>query len=102
MEYLSTKGPVRNWITFEDIATMSPYPCCFEEHPWFEENGAPFFDWCRHRYTHPQSGEAVLVIWDESESAEVWDQLSKLREQKRCVVVGPHSLNNCSGMPVAA
>jgi hypothetical protein len=53
------------WWTPEDIATLSPHPCCFDE-PCPQtmpnmEGFRPFFEWCRSRFTSPESGKALLV-----------------------------------------
>jgi len=53
------------WWTPDDIAALSPHPCYFE--PPCPETGRdmegfrPFFEWCRSRFTNPESGTALLV-----------------------------------------
>jgi hypothetical protein len=53
------------WWTLEDIATLSPHPCCFEtscpETSLDMEGFRTFFEWCRSRFTSPESGTALLV-----------------------------------------
>src|SRR5512143_3749894 len=53
------------WWTPEDIAALSPHPCCFETpSPTTKqatEEFRPFFEWCRSRFTNPESGTALLV-----------------------------------------
>jgi hypothetical protein len=53
------------WWTPEDVAALSPHPCCFEPpspktRPDME-GFRPFFEWCRSRFTSPESGTALLV-----------------------------------------
>src|SRR5208337_1342115 len=51
------------WWTPEDIAALSPHPCCFES-PGTRpdmEGFRPYFEWCRSRFTSPESGTALLV-----------------------------------------
>ena len=53
------------WWTPEDIAALSPHLCCFDE-PCPKTRSdmevfRPFFDWCRSRFTSPESGTALLV-----------------------------------------
>jgi hypothetical protein len=62
VEWLGSDGPVRYWWTEEDIATSSPYPCCFDRFPNFWENPPPpFYAWCRSRYMDPLKGSARVV-----------------------------------------
>ena len=53
------------WWTPEDIAALSPHPCCFDEpSPKTKserEQFMPFFEWCRSRFISLESGTALLV-----------------------------------------
>jgi hypothetical protein len=52
----------RLWWTSEDIPTVSPYPCCFEDGKIPDvQVYRPFFEWCRFRFTNPESGTAQLI-----------------------------------------
>jgi hypothetical protein len=57
---------INTWWSPEDIATVSPHLCCFKR-PTKEtmhdfDKFHPFFEWCRSRFTSPESGTALLVV----------------------------------------
>ena len=66
----------RIWWTPDDVSDLSPYPCCLDddnppelwEHILFDE-------WCRSRFTSPESGTAQLVDIRKPEEAGLWDSL---------------------------
>src|SRR5258708_6043669 len=60
VERYSFAGPVRLWWTSEDIYDVCPYPTV----DWWalrDESFLPFAEWCRARYTSPDTGLALLV-----------------------------------------
>jgi hypothetical protein len=60
VERYSFKGPVYLWWTPENVYDACPYPTV----DWMtlhEESFLPFAEWCRERYTSPDSGRALLV-----------------------------------------
>jgi hypothetical protein len=60
VERYSFKGPAYLWWTPEDVYEACPYPTV----DWMtlhEEDYLPFAEWCRERYTSPDSGRALLV-----------------------------------------
>lgn len=101
-EFVTVKVPSRLWWTPEDIETISPHACCFNEHQWMADDCAAFCNWCYHRYTHPSSGTAFMVVWEKSDGAEVWPLLEQLREQKRCVAFSSYGSNKSAANPAAA
>lgn len=87
-EYISIKGPYRLWVTSENLAEASPFPCCFEELPWFDEGYKDFFQWCRSRYTASATGIAKLVDIHDVPEETIRTSLGFLRTNRRCVSVG--------------
>jgi hypothetical protein len=87
-EYISIKGPYRLWVTSENLAEASPFPCCFEEFPWFDEAYKHFFQWCRSRYTAPDTGIAKLIDIHDVPEETIRASLGFLRTNHRCVSVG--------------
>jgi hypothetical protein len=76
-EYLSVKGPFRLWWTAEDISALSPYKFDRGHHfAWFEPEFAPFFQWCRARFTDPRSGTAKLVSIPEEKRTGLREHMS--------------------------
>ena len=60
IERYSFAGPVYLWWTSENLYDVCPYPSV----DWFalrEESFLPFAEWCRARYTSPDTGRALLV-----------------------------------------
>jgi hypothetical protein len=60
VERYSLKGPVNLWWTSENIYDVCPYPTV----DWWALRDAsflPFAEWCRERYTSPDTGVAFLV-----------------------------------------
>jgi len=60
IERYSFKGPVYLWWTPENLYEACPYPTV----DWMtlhEESFLLFAEWCRERYTSPNSGRAFLV-----------------------------------------
>ncbi len=88
-EYLSSKGPYRLWWTPDDIAQTSPFPCCFEDHPWGEEDRIEFFKWCRSIHTDELNGTARMVDPRGADLGVVARSLVTARVVHRSVCVGP-------------
>jgi len=60
VERYSFKGPIYLWWTPENFYDACPYPTV----DWMtlhEESFLPLAEWCRERYTSPDSGRALLV-----------------------------------------
>ena len=66
-EWETNKGPVRLWWTPDDIYGLTPYPC--GDHvsmSWFGEF-SPFRKRCFEKYASPTTGNALLVLGEESQ-----------------------------------
>lgn len=60
VERYSFAGPVHLWWTSENIYDLCPFPSV----DWWalhDESFLPFAEWCRARYTNPDTGSALLV-----------------------------------------
>lgn len=85
-EYFSFKGPYRLWFTAENVAQTSPFPCVFEELPWFHDCHEAFFEWTRARFTDV-GGNAKLVGIQNVPPGTIRKALAEERQSQRCVSI---------------
>ena len=80
-EKFSPRGPVRFWWTCEDVVRQSPY----EIIDWFTmrkgRQQEPFVRWCRARYTHAETGSALLVDHPLAPRREIYSLWSECRSE---------------------